>query len=121
MVSLGSQFRKLGKYFQDGEVVFYQGDKNDDLYIIQEGNVELSQCNNKGIYRTLVLGKDDIFGVTSLSNCSSKTATARALDIVRVIKLDKKQLVQRMHTDPALSFRILTQIIKRFPKMVEAV
>ena len=118
----------LGKTYHDGEVIIRQGEKGEFMYVIQSGQVEVirenSDKNDKEL-RITVLDEGKIFGVVPLferiGSVGTIRSTVRALGEVRVITVDKKTLLRRIHGDPSLAYRILETMSRRILELEEMV
>ena len=74
--------------FPAGSVLIQQGDTGDELFIIQEGQVEVIVMGPKPERPLVVLGKGQILGEMSLLDYGYRSATVRATEetIVQIIK-----------------------------------
>ncbi|MBF0284217.1 MAG: cyclic nucleotide-binding domain-containing protein [Magnetococcales bacterium] len=107
--------RNLGRILIPGETIFRMGDVSDGLYVIQEGEVEIFiPLPDGGEERLTVLAKGELFGEISLFTADRRrAASARAVREARVMKLDEKMFVSRLHQDPSLGFRLMRQMAQR--------
>src|SRR6056297_3893632 len=83
-------FKKFGKTFMEGDVVFYENEPGKTMYIIYEGEVKITK-KARDIETTLaVLKKGDFFGEMSLIDNSPRSATATInKDNTKLIEVDK--------------------------------
>lgn len=83
------------EHFDAGEVVFYQGDLGDKVYIIESGECEVLQ-KREGLEKVVAtLRAGDYFGEMAVLSDASRNATVRALtqmDVLIVAKGDFDQL-----------------------------
>lgn len=107
----------LGKVYQDGEVIVRQGDVGDAMYVIQSGNAEVVEEAGGKTVPLAMLGANDFFGEMALFEHEVRSATVRARGPVRVLTVDKKTLLRRIHQDPALAFRLLEHLCHRLRKL----
>jgi CRP/FNR family transcriptional regulator len=107
----------LGKGYRDGEVIVRQGESGDCMYVIQSGRAEVFQVKGGREIRLAVLGKEDVFGEMAIFEKETRSATVRALGDVRVLTIDKKTFLRRIHEDPSLAFRILQKMSHRIREM----
>lgn len=80
--------------FADGQTIFNEGDPGREMYVIQEGAVEISAMSQGGEITLDVLDKSDFFGEMSLLSGRPRSATARAVGDVEVLVIDKAQFEQ---------------------------
>jgi CRP-like cAMP-binding protein len=104
---------ELGKYFETGERIVCQGERGDCMYVIQSGKVEVVREVPGGSVRLAVLEKGDLFGEMALFSDEPRSATVRALGEARVLTIDKRGFLKRVHQDPSLAFRILQKMSER--------
>lgn len=107
----------LGKVYQDGEVIITQGEKGDTMYVIQNGKVEVIHVKDGEEIRLSVLKDGDVFGEMALFEREPRSATVRAMGEARVLTVDKKTFLRRVHQDPSLAFRILQKMSQRIREM----
>ena len=103
----------LGKIYQDGEVIVRQGEEGNHMYVIQKGKAEVLRESNGESVQLSVLGDGDIFGEMALFGKEPRSATVRAKGEVRVLTIDKKTFLKRVHEDPSLAFQILKKMSDR--------
>jgi CRP-like cAMP-binding protein len=107
----------LGKVYRDGEEIVRQGETGDCMYVIQKGQAEAVQKKERREVRLAVLGEGDVFGEMALFERMPRSATVRALGDVRVLTIDKKTFLRRVHEDPSLAFRILQKMSYRIREL----
>ncbi len=107
----------LGKVYRDGEVILRQGEVGDCIYVIQSGRVEVLHERNGHAVQLVVLGEGDTFGEIALLERGTRSATVRALGQVRVLTLDKRTILRRIHEDPSLVFRTMQGMARRIREL----
>ena len=107
----------LGKVYESGETIVYQGDEGSCMYVIQDGEVEVVRSHNGSTVRLAVLGPGDIFGELSLFGNGKRSATVRAMGDVRIVTVDKNILLRRIQEDLTLAFRIFQTMASRLNQM----
>jgi CRP-like cAMP-binding protein len=104
---------QLGAEYNDGEVIVRQGELGDSMYVVQEGRVEVVQEKDGRDVKLAELEDGDFFGEMALFEKEVRSATVRALGSVRILTVDKKTLLRRIHEDPSLAFRVIEKLCKR--------
>jgi flavin-dependent dehydrogenase len=104
---------ELGRDFRIGDTIVRQGEIGECMYIIQSGQAEVVQSQDGLETRLAVLGKGDIFGEMAIFQKESRSATVRAITDLRVLTVDKKVFLQRVHEDPSFVFAILKKMSQR--------
>jgi CRP-like cAMP-binding protein len=107
----------LGKTYTDGQIIVEQGSVGDCMYVIQEGEVEVL-VEKQGRQVTLAtLGEKELFGEMAIFEKELRSATVRAIGDVRVITVDKKSFLRRIHEDPSLALRIVETMSRRIREL----
>ena len=108
----------LGKIYRDGEVIVRQGEAGDCMFVIQAGEVEVFREDGKQReVRLAVLREKDFFGEMALFDREVRSATVRALGEARVLTVDRKSFLRRVHEDPSLALRVVEQMSHRIREM----
>jgi hypothetical protein len=108
----------LGKYYQPGENIVREGEKGSCMYVIQSGRAEvLIRDENSEEIQLAVLSKGDFFGEMAIIQEEVRSATVRAVGQVRVIVVDKRIFLRRVHEDPSFAFGIMEKMAKRIREM----
>jgi CRP-like cAMP-binding protein len=111
----------LGKIYQDGEEIVKQGDNGDCMYVIQSGLVEvLKEIDGKTV-RLAVRSEGDFFGEMALFEHEVRMATVRALGTARILTIDKKNFLRRIHADPSLAYYLVKNMSARIRQLSEEV
>jgi CRP-like cAMP-binding protein len=108
---------KLGKVYVVGEVIVRQGETDDCMYEILEGEVEVLQEREGKEVRLAVLDKGDFFGEMAIFEKEVRSATVRAMSEVRALTIDKRTLLRRISEDPTLAFRIVERMSHRIREL----
>lgn len=111
------EINALGKVFEDGETIIRQGDYGDCMYVIQEGQVEVIREFEECEIRLAVRQKGELFGEMAIFEREVRSATIRALGKARVVTIDKKNFLRRIHEDPSLAYRIVQTMSNRIREL----
>ena len=107
----------LGKVYRPGEVIVRQGDVGDCMYVIQSGKVEVVLEKEGKEIRLAELGEGEFFGEMALFEKDVRSATVRPLGEVRVLTVDKKMFLRKIHDDPSLAFTIMQKMSRRIREL----
>ena len=107
----------LGHLYHDGEVITQQGDVGNTMFVVQQGEVQISVRTEHEELVLSVLERGDVFGEMALFTHSERSATARALGDARVLTVDKRKFMKRVHQDPSLAYRILRKMSERIQRL----
>jgi len=111
----------LGKTYGAGEAIARQGEIGECMYVVQEGRVEVVREQDGAEVRLATLGEGDFFGEMALFDRERRSATVRALGEARVLTVDKRTFLRRIHEDPSLAFRIVKGMSQRIRKLNDQV
>jgi CRP-like cAMP-binding protein len=111
----------LGKIYIDGDIIIRQGDTGDCMYVIQEGEVEILLEDGENEVHLATRKEGDFFGEMALFDREVRSATVRARNNVRILTVDKKNLLSRIHKDPSMAFRLLETMSNRIRELMDDV
>ncbi len=106
--------------FEEGEIIFKEGDIGYEMYVIQEGEVEIFNTIDGQEHRLVTLEKGDFFGEMSLLEDLPRTASARALTKCKLIKIDSTTFDQMIKHNPEIAVRMMRKFSRRLRKMDKA-
>ena len=105
----------LGHWYSKGHVIIREGDAGESIYAVQEGEVEVLRTRKGGAgeIRVAVLRAGDSFGEMAILQKDVRSATVRTLTEARILTLDKKTFMRRVHEDPSLAFNMVRMMARR--------
>jgi CRP/FNR family cyclic AMP-dependent transcriptional regulator len=107
----------LGRTYQSGEVIIRQGEKGDCMFVIQEGRVSVVKELEIGEVELAVRGPGEFFGEMALFENETRMATVRAVDKTRILTIDKKSFLRRVHEDPSLAYHLVQELSARIRQL----
>ncbi|MCL1927992.1 MAG: Crp/Fnr family transcriptional regulator [Treponema sp.] len=106
-------FGRFARTFQAGEMIFSEFEPGDAFYLIQSGRVELVKIIGD-IEKTLdILQPSEMFGEMALLENSPRSATAIALDTVKVLEFNRQNFEILMLGNPKIALTLLKMFTKR--------
>ena len=111
----------LGKVYHDGDVIIRQGDIGDCMFVIQAGQVEIIHESGGKEIQLQIHGPGAFFGEMAIFDKDVRSATVRALGDAKVLTVDKKNLMRRVHEDPSLAFKLIETMSGRIRELVDKV
>ena len=112
----------LGKVYKDGEEIICEGEEGNCMFVIQEGEVEVIIAGDEDQEIRLGVRKEGgFFGEMAIFDRDVRSATVRALGDARVLTVDKKNFMRRVHEDPSLAFRLVETMSSRIRELGEEV
>jgi CRP-like cAMP-binding protein len=104
------------KTFKSGDMIFREGDPADCLYLVREGQVEITLGN-----RLLKpLGEGEIFGEMALIDGAPRSANAVARTDVTLIPVNEKQFVFLVGQLPYFALGVMRVLAERLRTMNRA-
>jgi len=95
--------------YNAGDVIFRQGDKAEELYVIQSGTVEIRLGN-----RLLdTLPERSIFGEMALIDDALRSATAIAATDVKLVPVTEKQFLFLVSQTPFFALKVMRVLATR--------
>ena len=116
-----AQTGTLGKVYRDGEAIIRQGEVGDCMYVIQEGQVEVVVEEDDKEVRLMVLDTGELFGEMAIVERQVRMATVRALGQARVLTIDQKGFLRRIHEDPSLAWNVVQTMSRRIRELAAEV
>jgi CRP-like cAMP-binding protein len=108
-----SAFGRFARTFQAGEMIFSEFEPGDTFYLIQSGRVELVKIIGD-IEKTLdILQPSGMFGEMAILENSPRSATAIALDTVKVLEFNSQNFEILMLGNPQIALKLLRMFAKR--------
>jgi F420-non-reducing hydrogenase small subunit len=101
-----------------GETIFDQGDPGNSMFIIIQGEVEISQGADPDKYVLASLGPGDFFGETAVITEQQRTARASASKQTLLLPINRDDFLERIQREPELALYILQGLIIRLRKML---
>ncbi len=108
---------ELGHLYEDGEIIVRMGEVGNCMHIMQSGEAEVLLDVEGRSAAVAVLTAGDAFGEMALFTKEPRTATVRARGRARVLTVDKRQFLRRVHEDPSLAFSILLKLSQRIQEL----
>jgi CRP-like cAMP-binding protein len=106
-------FGRFARTFQAGEMIFSEFEPGDTFYLIQAGRVELVKIIGD-IEKTLdILQPSEMFGEMAILENSARSATAIALDTVKVLEFNRQNFEVLMLGNPQIALKLLKMFTKR--------
>jgi len=106
-------FSRFTRTFQAGEMIFSEFEPGDTFYLIQSGRVQLVKIIGD-IERTLdILQPSEMFGEMAILENSPRSATAIAVDVVKVLEFNSKNFEILMLGNPQIALKLLKMFAKR--------
>lgn len=103
----------LGKSYQPGDILLQQGQVNEGMHIILEGQVALMHERDGKETFLGVRGTGEVLGETEALEKDSQMAKVVALSPVRLLTVDKVNFTRRLNEDPSMVYRLFQLMSRR--------
>src|SRR5262245_39311440 len=103
-----------------GDVVYKEGDTGKDMFIIQEGKIEIQMPKAAETLKPTLLGPGDFFGELSVFEDQRRDTTAKGITPYRLLRIDKTTLDQLVQENPEIAVRMLYRLASRLREHEEA-
>ena len=106
-------FGRFARTFKAGEMIFSEYEPGDTFYLIQSGRVQLVKLIGD-LEKTLdILQPSEMFGEMAILENSPRSATAIALDTVKVLEFNSQNFEILMLGNPQIALKLLRMFAKR--------
>ncbi len=102
------------KYYQKGEIIFFENDDYGGLYLLVSGRVKLSMLSPDGKEKVLnILQEGDIMGEVSFFDLDPHPITAEAMENARIVIIPREKLEDIITKKPSLALKIIESLAKK--------
>lgn len=105
--------QEANREFNDGDLIFMEGDDSREMYVVVEGEVIVSKKSNKGEVTLATLRKGDFVGEMSLLESLPRSATARAKGRTKLLAIQPGGFLLKIRRDPTFAFEMLQALSRR--------
>jgi CRP-like cAMP-binding protein len=113
----GGSSRHLVTYV-DGQAIFAQGDQGEDMYIVQDGQVEIMlEARDGDVVSLATLERGDFFGEMAVIEGAPRTATARSKGGCKLLPLRGALFIEMLQRDPETTLRIMRKLCSRIRQL----
>lgn len=106
-------FGRFARTYQPGEIVFAEYEPGDSFYLIQAGRVRITKIVGDIEKNIDILSAPEIFGEMAILEGAPRSATAIALDTVKVLEFNRANFEILMIGNPQIALRLLKVFTKR--------
>ncbi|MGH7262742.1 MAG: cyclic nucleotide-binding domain-containing protein [Candidatus Rokuibacteriota bacterium] len=108
-------FRLRERQLKKGEVLFREGDKGDEMFLIRDGTVVISKPVLGRVEQVLArMGRGEFFGEMSLFDQSPRSATVQAETDTLLLYLDRESLNRFIEIRPRAAAAFFFQMVQVF-------
>ncbi|HEY3115161.1 MAG TPA: cyclic nucleotide-binding domain-containing protein [Chloroflexota bacterium] len=101
------------RQYKDGETIVQQGEGGIGLYVIQSGEVEVTQKHGDAESRIRTMGPGESFGEIALLTDQPRSATVRALQPTACWVMSAWEFRSALQESPEMALRLLKTVAQR--------
>ena len=106
-------YAKFGKRFPTGTVLFREGDRGEEMFILQSGKVKISK-KIRGVEKTLAtLEKGEFFGEMAILNDKPRSASAETIEDCDMLVIDRKTFETLLRSNVEIAIRFIKRLADR--------
>lgn len=117
--ALGASDQKLLAFsstylvFEDGEVLFREGDPTDSAYLVDDGVVEVSLHRGDDELVLGRLGKNELVGEMGIIRNAKRSATVRAVGTVKVLRIEADVFLHAVTSNPEAALGVMRHLTEK--------
>ncbi|HOZ71986.1 MAG TPA: Crp/Fnr family transcriptional regulator [Spirochaetales bacterium] len=106
-------FSRFARTYQAGEIIFSEYEPGDSFYLIQAGRVRITKIVGDIEKNIDILSAPEIFGEMAILEGAPRSATAIAVETVKVLEFNRANFEILMMGNPQIALRLLKVFTKR--------
>lgn len=106
-------YQKYGTTYDQGKVIFRDGDEGDNMYIIQEGSVRICKSIDGKEHVLAVMNRGDFFGEMALVGGTRRSADAIAASTVKLLSFNKEGFINMVENNGRVAYSIIEKLCRR--------
>lgn len=99
--------------FKSGDVIFNENDPGNEMFIIEQGKIEIFRTIDGQESVLAELEQGDFFGEMALLESLPRVASARAMIDCKVLQIDRSTFDQMLRQNPEIAVRMLRKLSGR--------
>ncbi|HEY5242194.1 MAG TPA: Crp/Fnr family transcriptional regulator [Polyangiaceae bacterium] len=114
-------FLRFGREFRAGDVLFREGDRGEEMYVIQSGIVQILKLVGTSQRPLATLGRGEFVGEMAILNDKPRTATAMVLEQAKCLVIDAATLEQMVSNNSEIALRLVKKLARRLDSADEMI
>jgi CRP-like cAMP-binding protein len=112
---------RFGREFPAGHVLFREGERGEDMYVIQSGRVQLLKRVGDEVRALATLGRGEFLGEMAILNGKPRSATAVVLEDATCLVIDAATLEQMITNSAEIAMRLVKKLAWRLDSADEMI
>jgi CRP/FNR family transcriptional regulator, cyclic AMP receptor protein len=106
-------FSRFGRKIPPGTVLFHEGDRGEEMFVLQSGKVKISRLV-RGVEKTIAtVEKGDFFGEMAILNDKLRSATAETIVASEMLVIDRKTFDTLLRGNVEIAIRFIKRLADR--------
>jgi CRP-like cAMP-binding protein len=114
-------FMRFGREFRAGDVLFREGERGEEMYVIQSGIVQILKRVGDHERPLATLGRGEFVGEMAILNDKPRTATAKVVEHAKVLVIDAATLEQMIANNTEIALRLVKKLARRLDSADEMI
>ncbi len=106
-------YQKYGREYKPGQLIFCEWEPGNSLFFVLQGRVKIVKIFGKNIKTLDVIGEGGMFGEMALLEEEPRSASAIAIDRVKLLEFNRENFNILIHKQPQLAYNLLILFAKR--------
>ena len=116
-----SPFARFGRDYRAGEVLFREGERGDEMFVIQSGLVRITKAVAGEERPLATLGHGEFIGEMAILNEKPRMATATVVEDAKCLVIGAKTLETMISNNAEIAFRLIKKLALRLDAADELV
>ncbi|HRP69308.1 MAG TPA: cyclic nucleotide-binding domain-containing protein, partial [Turneriella sp.] len=105
--------KKFGATYKAGQTIFKEGDHAEEMFIIHQGQVNISKRAKNAEQILATLRDGDFFGEMALFTDSARSATATVMNDSVILRIDKKSFDFMVNNNSTFATNMIRKLCER--------
>jgi CRP-like cAMP-binding protein len=114
-------FQRFGHDYPKGKVLFREGERGKEMFVIQAGKVTISKKVRDVETNLAVLGPGEFFGEMAIISNKPRNATATISEEAKVLAIDHKTFEAMIRGNAEIAVRMIKQLAERLSEADEQI
>jgi tetratricopeptide (TPR) repeat protein len=110
---------KIKRRFKDGDILFRESERSTSVYVLVQGNVELSKTGQHGPVMLAMLEPNEMFGEIGIIDGGVRCTNAVAVGNIVVEETTRDAFLEALANEPGIAVDILGKLVSRLYQAIE--
>lgn len=93
--------------FQEGHIIFNEGDPGDKMYIIVSGQVIIQKGEGDKVEMTVTLGSGECFGEMAILDGLPRSASVKVTKLANLLAIEREDFRELLRVYPEISLNVI--------------